>query len=1588
MFLGLGVSIPAICINNPKTRFILPGFDEFVSQVLMPEGEHQELNVTPETLDDTAIENAEATVIITLAPGRYSQEGEFPDFYIEGKTAVLIRGSQPARINGEINPNGSYVSGFTSWENDLIIFEDIIFDDTSPEYGGTGPDYAIYDSGTANVKVWKCAFVGDYLHDVSMKRREQRVEILFNYFEESRRHSIEVGQEVHYLSDPAQLGDCYIFGNHFKNNHLHAITQSSSGFTRIERNHFDNIPFGRSVQTLSLNTSAPHEDLLLLEGPLRTELIGNYFSGNFMGQTLIFSSRGVVDDTLYFKGNIALTVDDILLTTMYPEEAQDFVNAGNDLLTTAPPTVDPESDLHPTGELPLGYTPVIESTTYGTSDVYTSTHTVTLPSDLEVGDNVFVYMTIGGSDELVLPDGWTVLYETTNQLTALCLQRVIDGSEGETIEVISEYDRRSSWVAYRVSGAHGMIEIEWDRTQDHATEADVPELETRSVNNFLWLAAVHWRQGDRTLSLPSFFENLVEADPEFVGFSENLTAVSSYEKADNYLWPTGWGSDQVSDAGNNSVTSLMAIYPSETIFYANPNQAPVAVADTDNTYADTPLNIEAPGVLSNDTDADEDALTVVAVGGSEANVGEPVAGSNGGFFIINADGSWTFDPDGDFDELLISQEEETSVSYTVSDGKATDDATLTITVAGLVVPNTAPVAVADSANTDKATPINAAAPGVLANDTDADDDPLTVVAVGGDPNDVGEWVAGSNGGLFKINTNGSYEFDPNDEFEELGEEDYDTTSITYTVSDGEDTDDATLTITVFGLPPENTAPVAVNDSNSTGAGTVLNVSAPGVLANDTDVDLDSLTVVEVGGSSANVGEWTAGSNGGLFRINANGSYDFDPDGDFDSLNGTQSDTTSITYTVSDGEDTDSATLTITVSGVNKAPVATNDTNSTDEDTPLNISAPGVLSNDTDPESGSLSVTEVSGSPSNVGEWVAGSNGGLFKINANGSYEFDPNGEFEDLEDEQSDTTSVTYTVSDGSLTDTGTLTITVNGITPPAEPAWFDGGWPDGFTSEIDYPEENEISTAVYNTSTFSDTAIENAGAKCRLILEPGNYTNVGEYQDYYAEFKDFIHIVGEVAAWDDVNDQPNANGVHFHGLTSWENGTLVLENLIFDGTSDLYDSLGGADYAVYLHRESYVQIKNCVFAGEYIHDISFKRAQLIGEVLGNHFVTSKNHSIEIGQEIHYVEDETQVQKCVIKGNHFHENPANTITNQSSKLVIVDGNIFDNVNRPFRTLPLNATPNSNRTLKLLDEPLRVEITNNTFINPNLKLWFEGRGRDDDTVYFHGNTGITADDIDLTEMDPADAALYAADGATVETLDPPTVDPESDLIPGNGGGGDPGGDEAAPEVISSAVTNNDDWYYDHVVNLPGNLTIGDRLFVFFTGGGEDTYSKPAGWDVVYEEVHQLTGICLTRVVDGSEGATITLSLDTEVLDQASTAVAVSVRGVDDFEADTWLQNNPTTAGVATFKAANGVRNYLWLSAVHWRRGTRTVNPPAGYTLIAQQDDGYNSGDDMHTAVAYIISETDELGAADWTSNQVSASGNHIISGLIAANGPEE
>nr|WP_010323998.1 DUF5801 repeats-in-toxin domain-containing protein [Marinobacterium stanieri] len=122
----------------------------------------------------------------------------------------------------------------------------------------------------------------------------------------------------------------------------------------------------------------------------------------------------------------------------------------------------------------------------------------------------------------------------------------------------------------------------------------------------------------------------------------------------------------------------------------------------------------------------------------------------------------------------------------------------------------------------------------------------------------------------------------------------------------------------------NPAPEAVNDTNSTDENTVLNVdNAEGILSNDSDPDGDDLHVATIQTPDqsnetpvVDAGVTVPGDNGGTFTVYPNGSYDFDPNGEFSGLNPGDEATTSITYTISDGEGgTDTATLTVTVTGL-------------------------------------------------------------------------------------------------------------------------------------------------------------------------------------------------------------------------------------------------------------------------------------------------------------------------------------------------------------------------------------------------------------------------------------------------------------------------------------------------------------------------------------------------------------------------------------------------------------------------------------------------------------------------------------------------
>ena len=203
-----------------------------------------------------------------------------------------------------------------------------------------------------------------------------------------------------------------------------------------------------------------------------------------------------------------------------------------------------------------------------------------------------------------------------------------------------------------------------------------------------------------------------------------------------------------------------------------------------------------------------------------------------------------------------------------------------------------------------------------------------------------------------------------------------------------------------------------------------------MLANDTDVEGDSLTVVEVNGLAANVGIPVTLASGAIVTLNADGSFTYDPNGSFEALDTGETDTDSFTYRANDGDlESNAATVTITINGVNDAPVAVDDTGSTDEDTALVVAAPGVLTNDTDVEGDSLTVVKVNGLAANVGTPVTLASARSSRSTPTARSRYDPNGSFESLDTGETDTDSFTYRASDGDLeSNAATVTITINGV--------------------------------------------------------------------------------------------------------------------------------------------------------------------------------------------------------------------------------------------------------------------------------------------------------------------------------------------------------------------------------------------------------------------------------------------------------------------------------------------------------------------------------------------------------------------------------
>jgi VCBS repeat-containing protein len=274
----------------------------------------------------------------------------------------------------------------------------------------------------------------------------------------------------------------------------------------------------------------------------------------------------------------------------------------------------------------------------------------------------------------------------------------------------------------------------------------------------------------------------------------------------------------------------------------------------------------------------------------------------------------------------------------------------------------------------------------------------------------------ASGAQLRINSNGSFTYNPGTAFDSLTVGDANATdTFDYTINDAMG-GSATATITVT-LIPQNDAPTAVDDTADVDENGTVDIP---VLDNDQDVDAnDTKSVVE--------SLLTQPSSGAQVTLNPDGTISYDPSGAFEDLTEGETVEDTFEYTMEDGQGAQStATVTVTVTGQNDAPVAVNDSRETDEETA--ISGNVLVGNgvDTDPDNGETAQLEVTG------------NTGGLTIAADGSFTFDPAGMYDYLSEYDAgnpvegvhfETLTFDYTIEDPQgATATATLTIVVKGV--------------------------------------------------------------------------------------------------------------------------------------------------------------------------------------------------------------------------------------------------------------------------------------------------------------------------------------------------------------------------------------------------------------------------------------------------------------------------------------------------------------------------------------------------------------------------------
>ncbi|MBE4099135.1 tandem-95 repeat protein, partial [Vibrio parahaemolyticus] len=394
-------------------------------------------------------------------------------------------------------------------------------------------------------------------------------------------------------------------------------------------------------------------------------------------------------------------------------------------------------------------------------------------------------------------------------------------------------------------------------------------------------------------------------------------------------------------------------------------------ADKTTVVEDTPTIIK---VLGNDTFEGNDKVVSLDTNNGPAN----------GTVSVNPDGSVTYTPNDNYHGT-------DSFTYIVTSGGVSESTTVSVDVTPV---NDAPVAKDDIATTQEDTAVTI---DVLPNDSDVDGDKLSIESAS---------VPKEQGTVEVVN--GKLVFTPAENFNGDAE-------ITYTVTDGELTDEAKVTVTVNPVNDAPTIKVDAVESITEDAVSTDTVVAT-LTVRDTDTPEDQLTVSLENNSNGYfvlVGNEVKLTQAGVDAVNN------------DELN--LKDLT-ISASVSDGvnptaNDSDS----LIVNRVNDAPVAKDDIATTQEDTAVTID---VLPNDSDVDGDKLSLQSAS---------VPEAQGKVEIVD--GKLVFTPAENFHgDAE--------ITYTLTDGALTDQATVNVTVNAVndTPVVESNLADQTLAEDFT--------------------------------------------------------------------------------------------------------------------------------------------------------------------------------------------------------------------------------------------------------------------------------------------------------------------------------------------------------------------------------------------------------------------------------------------------------------------------------------------------------------------------------------------------------------